>query len=374
MSLELYIKNLKLTNYRNYGNLDLDFSEKINIIYGDNAQGKTNILEAIFLCASGKSHRTQKFLELIQMGKNQNKIDLKLEKNNDIINVQMQFNKIEKRSLTINDIKIKKIGDLMGNLVAIFFSPDELKIIKGSPTERRRFIDITISQFKPRYFYALQQYNKIISQRNILLKEIIEKKDLIDTLDIWDSQLVETGSYIIKSRMEFIEKLNFFSNKKHNMLTNNLENLEIRYEPSFSVGCDLDKTEIEKEFLKKLKQYKHTDIKRGLTTMGPQRDDFLININNKDLRLYGSQGQQRTSVLAMKLAKIEIIHQEIGDYPVLLLDDVFSELDINRQKSLLESLDGVQTFITCTNQNIDILSSYKDIKFIKVVNGKICEN
>ena len=370
----MYIKNLKLTNYRNYEKLNIDFSKKINIIFGDNAQGKTNILESIFLCASGKSHRTQKFLELIQMGKNQNKIELEVLKNNNKINIQMQFNKNEKRSLTINDIKIKKIGDLMGNLVAVFFSPDELKIIKGSPTERRRFLDITISQFKPRYFYALQQYNKIITQRNMLLKNIIEKKELVDTLDVWDAQLAKVGSFIIKSRVEFTEKLNDISNKKHNMLTNKQENLQIKYEPSFLINSNSNKSEIEKEFLKKLKQYKHTDIKRGLTTIGPQRDDFLININNKDLKLYGSQGQQRTSVLSMKLAKLDIIYQELGDYPILLLDDVFSELDLNRQKCLLESLDGVQTFITCTNQNIDILNSYENVKSIKVVSGKIFEN
>lgn len=372
MKFKLYIKNIKLTNYRNYGNLDLDFSERINIIFGDNAQGKTNILESIFLCASGKSHRTQKFLELIKLGEEQNKIELELVKKNNPLNIQMQFNKNEKRSLTINDIKIKKIGDLMGNLVAVFFSPDELKIIKGSPTERRRFLNITISQFKPRYFYALQQYNKIIMQRNMLLKELIEKRELVDTLGIWDTQLAEVGSYIIKSRIEFIKKLNEASNKKHNMLTNNLENLQITYEPSFLVNFDLSKSEIEKEFLKKLKQYKNTDIKRGITSVGPQKDDFAIYINNKDLKLFGSQGQQRTSVLSMKLAKIDIIYNEIDDYPILLLDDVFSELDVNRQKALLESLKNVQTFITCTNQNIDILKQYDNIKFIKVINGKIC--
>lgn len=367
----MYIKNLKLKDYRNYKSLDLDFSKNINIIFGDNAQGKTNILEAIFLCASGKSHRTQKFFELIRMGEEKNNIELNLSKNENNIKINMQFDKHEKRNLSINDIKIKKIGNLMGNLIAVFFSPDELKIIKGSPTERRRFLDITISQFKPRYFYALQQYNKVITQRNILLKELFEKRDLIDTLDVWDIQLASIGSYIIKSRIDFIKQLNSMANKKHVLLTDNIEDLKIDYEPSFPIQLDLSKDEIEKDFYSKLKSYRNTDIKRGLTTVGPQRDDFLVTINNKDLKLYGSQGQQRTAVLSMKLAKIDIIYQDTGMYPILLLDDVFSELDSKRQKCLLEVLENVQTFITCTSENINILSLCKNIKFIKVINGNV---
>lgn len=371
MNSKLYIRNLKLQNYRNYENLNLDFNKSMNIIFGDNAQGKTNILESIFLCASGKSLRTHKFFELIQIGKETNSIVLNFLKNDQEIEIKMQFDKNEKRSIKLNDIKIKKIGNLIGNLIAIFFSPDELKIIKGSPTDRRRFIDITISQFKPKYFYALLQYNKIITQRNFLLKQIFEKKEKTDTLDIWDEQLISIGSYIIKTRVDFIKRLNIISNKKHMILTDNLENLEIKYEPSFIFPLDLSIDEIKEEFQKKIKLYKNTDIKRGLTLIGPQRDDFLVKINDKDVKLYGSQGQQRTSVLSMKLAEIDIIYENTNLYPVILLDDVFSELDEKRQKCLLEALKNVQTFITCTNENIDILSSCENIKFIKIKNGNV---
>lgn len=364
----MYIKNLELKNYRNYKNLNTDFSPQINIIFGDNAQGKTNILESIFLCASGRSHRTQRFSDLIKMGENRNQVILDLSKDKADLNIQIEFENNEKRKVLINGLKIKKIGNLMGNLMAIFFSPDELKIIKGSPTDRRRFIDITISQFRPRYFYALQQYNKIIAQRNVLLKNLNEKKELISTIDTWNTQLVSVGSYIIKLRIDFIKKLNEISNEKHVMLTEGKEKLDIIYESSFSFSS---KEEIEKNFYDKLKLYQNMEIKRGQTMVGPQRDDIDININNKSLKLYGSQGQQRTSVLSMKLAQIDIIKKDCGETPVLLLDDVFSELDLKRQRCLLETLKNTQTFITCTDKNIDVLNFYKNVKFIQIKGGKI---
>lgn len=339
------------------------------MIFGDNAQGKTNMLESIFLCSSGRSHKTQKLGELIQEGTDKNEVILELlKKNKNTSTIKIEIEKNEKRKIIINGLKIKKIGNLMGNLVTVFFSPDELKIIKGSPSDRRRFIDITISQFRPQYFYALQQYNKILTQRNLLLKTLIKKKDFLDTLDIWNTQLVSVGSYIIKIRASFIRKLNEVSNKKHNLLTENKENLHIRYEPSITFSLDKD---IEKNFYTKLRLYQDIEIKRGQTIVGPQRDDLSFSINDKNLKLYGSQGQQRTSVLAMKLAKIDIINEDIGEYPVLLLDDVFSELDIKRQKCLLETLENTQTFITCTDKNIDILASQKNIKFMQIKNGKI---
>lgn len=364
----MYIKNLKLKNYRNYKNLDVDFNPKINVIFGDNAQGKTNILESIFLCASGRSPKTQKFSELIQDGMDNNLVMLEVLKNKNSSIIQIGFEKNEKKRILVNGLKIKKMGNLMGTLVAVFFSPDELKIIKGSPADRRRFIDITISQFRPRYFYALQQYNKILVNRNILLKNISIKKELLNTLDTWNTQLVLVGSYIIKIRLDFIRKLNEVSNKKHSILTENKENLYIQYDPSFTF---ISKEEIENSFYNKLKVYQDVEIKRGQTMVGPQRDDILININNKNLKIYGSQGQQRTSVLSMKLAKIDIISEDIGESPVLLLDDVFSELDFKRQKCLLETLKNTQTFITCTDKNMELLNLQKNVSFIQVQNGEI---
>lgn len=364
----MYIKNLKLKNYRNYTNLNIDFSSNINVIFGDNAQGKTNILESIFLCASGRSHKTQKFTELVQDGMESNLVMLEVIKNKSSSTIQIELKKNEKKKILINGIQVKKMGNLMGTLIAVFFSPDELKIIKGSPTDRRRFIDITISQFIPRYFYALQQYNKILLYRNVLLKNLSTKKELLSTLDTWNTQLISVGSYIIKVRLDFMKKLSEVSKKKHSILTGDKENLYIQYTPSIAFSTE---KEIEKNFYSKLKIYQDMEIKRGQTMVGPQRDDILININNKNLRIYGSQGQQRTSVLSMKLAKIDIISELIGESPVLLLDDVFSELDFERQKFLLETLKDIQTFITCTDKNIDVLNLQKNVNFIQVQNGEI---
>lgn len=369
----MFIKNLKLRDFRNYKRLDLDFSKRFNIIYGDNGQGKTNILEAIFLCASGRSHRTSKDSELINIGNGSFFITLDLNREDLDKIIEFSYSKEEKKKVKINEIPVKKIGDLIGNLNTVLFSPEDLLIIKEGPSERRRFIDITISQLKPSYFFDLQQYIKVLSQRNNLLKELQNKRSLIDTLDVWDSNLLMLGSRIIKVRHEFLKKLNLKARENHSKLTNGKEVLSLKYSPSFRIENLENINDIEKGFEKILANSRERDIARMTTHYGPQRDDFELFLNELNLKLYGSQGQQRTAILSMKLSEIDIMKESTGKYPILLLDDVMSELDINRQEYLMNNLENVQTLITCTDKDFFDRKINGEIKFIKIKNGSIEE-
>ncbi len=346
----MYIKNLKLKDFRNYESLDLNFNDSINIFYGDNAQGKTNILEAIFLCASGRSHRTSKDQDLIKYGSDNFYIRTEIEKNNTDTRVEIFFSNEKKKRIRINDIGIKKMVDLIGNVNAVLFSPEDLMIIKEGPSERRRFVDITLSQLRPTYFYELQQYNKVLFQRNSLLKEIQKKRFLLDTLEVWDEKLIEIGSSLILSRQKFIDKLNVLIENNHGKLTADTEKLFIRYVSSFYIKNYGDTIEIKENFKKDLKTVRNKELLRGISMIGPQRDDYEINLNSMNIRTFGSQGQQRTAILSIKLSEIEIMKEETGEYPILLLDDVMSELDYKRQEFLIERLKNVQTFITCTDK------------------------
>jgi DNA replication and repair protein RecF len=329
----------------------MDFSDSFNIIYGNNAQGKTNIIEAVFLCASGRSHRTSKDLELLKNGETEFEIRLQFTKETIDEEIRINFTNEERKKIRINEIPVKKIGDLMGHLNAVIFSPEDLFIIKQGPAERRRFIDITLSQLRPSYFYDLQQYAKILFQRNSLLKRITVQRSLEDTLEVWNKHLVKTGSRIMKVRRKFIGDLCGFASARHDKLTNNEEKLILEYSPSFEISNTCSDEEIEKKFFGTLEKNKDNEIRRGTTIVGPHRDDIDIILNGESTKVYGSQGQQRTSVLSMKLAEIDLMKEESGDFPVLLLDDVLSELDDRRKEFLLESISGLQTFITCTDLN-----------------------
>lgn len=367
----MYIQSLKLKNFRNYDDLDIEFSKKFNIIYGDNAQGKTNILEAIFLCSSGRSHRTSKDAELLNINKNEYYIDIEYIKEEADASIEISYKKDEKKKIRINQIPIKKLGNLMGNLNTVIFSPEDLLIIKEGPSERRRFIDITISQIKPTYFYDLQQYMKILYQRNSLLKEIQKKKSLLDTLEIWNKNLVTTGSRIIKVREEFIRRLDKYVEVSHGKLTNGQEKLHLKYAPFIKINENPSLIEIEKLFMHSLEQTMNKDLFKATTLTGPQRDDYEIYLNDINLKQFGSQGQQRTAVLAIKLSEIDLMKNETGEFPIILLDDVMSELDKNRQRYLIENLKDIQAFITSTD--IDFIECIENIdkKIIHVKNGKI---
>ncbi|MDP4180192.1 MAG: DNA replication/repair protein RecF, partial [Bacillota bacterium] len=336
----MHIEGLFLKNFRNYEALQVNFIKGFNIIYGNNAQGKTNILEAIYLCSTGRSHRTSKDAELIKNGKEKYIVNVKFTRN-EITGkcIEINYDRINKKKIKINENPIKKIGDLMGQINSIMFSPEDLQIIKEGPSERRRFIDIALCQLKPSYFFNLQQYIRILNQRNTLLKEISLKRMNSSTLDVWNQSLIEIGSKIIKSRIEFINILSEKANINHKKITNNEEMLEIKYVPSidlnnFNIGVE----EIKKTFTNQLKVVLAKEIQKATTIIGPQRDDIEIRLNKESIKLYGSQGQQRTAVLSLKLSELEIVKDDTGEFPILLLDDVMSELDMNRREYLVENI------------------------------------
>lgn len=364
----MYISKLKLRFFRNYKDLGIEFSEGYNIIFGDNAQGKTNIIEAIFLCASGRSHRTSRDMELVSTGENGYYVKLDMFKNDADSSIEMIFDKSERKRIKINDIPVKKIGNLMGHLNAVIFSPEDLFIIKEGPSERRRFLDITLSQLKPSYFHDLQQFSKILHQRNMLLKEMVNKKGLYDTLEIWNNHLVKTGSRIIKLRNEFIQRMDRNAGLRHKQLSNETEKLEVRYVPSFTVKNPQNLNDIEEDYRKTIEGAVKKEMYKCTTLYGPHRDDYDIILNGLSTKVYGSQGQQRTAVLSMKLSEIDIMKEDTGDCPVLLLDDVLSELDNNRQEYLFENIGKIQTFITCTDRSF-FRKSDTNAKFFNVVRG-----
>jgi len=360
----LKIKQLKLKNYRNYDFLELEFDESTNIFYGDNAQGKTNILESIYLCGTTKSHRGTKDRDLIKFEKEESHIEAVVEKNGVPFKIDIHLKKNSPKGIAINKIPIKRASELFGIINIIFFSPEDLNIIKNGPSERRRFIDLELAQLDKLYLSDLSNYNRIINQRNKLLKDVFDKKELLDTLDIWDLQLVSYGNKIINRRNKFISQLNEIIEKVHNKLTGNKENIKVYYEPS------IGKLSLEEAILKN----REKDIKFKSTSVGPHRDDICIMVNGIDIRKFGSQGQQRTAALSLKLAEIELVKKIIGDTPILLLDDVLSELDKNRQNYLLDSISDIQTLITCTGVDDFVNNRFSINKILRVEKGTVMEN
>ena len=357
----MIIKSIKLENFRNYESLELDFENGTNILYGDNAQGKTNVLEAIYLSATTKSHKGSKDKEIIKFEKDESHIHMFLDKEGMEYRVDMHLRRSKSKGIAINGQPIKKAADLVGLLNVVFFSPEDLSIIKDGPSDRRKFVDMELFQIDKYYLYNLNQYNKIINQRNKLLKDFYFNTDLNETLQVWNMQLVTYGKQIISRREKFVEQLNEIIFDIHKNLSGGKEELTIIYEPN--VGED--------EFENKLKSSQERDIKLKMTSVGPHRDDFCFMINGVDIRKYGSQGQQRTAALSLKLAEIELLKKVTGDLPVLLLDDVLSELDSNRQNYLLNSIGDIQTIITCTGLDEFINNRFEIDKIFKVTNGII---
>lgn len=334
----MIIKSLELENFRNYKTLSIDFDSGTNILYGDNAQGKTNILEAIFLSATTKSHKGSKDRDIIHFAADEAHIRTYVVKDGLENRVDMHLRKSKSKGIAINGQKIKKAADLLGLLNVVFFSPEDLSIIKNGPAERRRFVDMELCQLDSSYLYHLNNYNKIVNQRNKLLKELYLNPGLKDTLSIWDSQLVSYGNKIIERRNVFVSQLNEIICEIHQKLSGGKETLKIVYEPDV----------VAEEFEKKLGICQEKDIKLKQTSIGPHRDDFSFIVGGVDLRKFGSQGQQRTAALSLKLSEIELVKKVTKDVPLLLLDDVLSELDSSRQNYLLNSIGDIQTIITCT--------------------------
>lgn len=357
----MYFKNLKLKNYRNYSFLNLDLVNGINIIYGDNAQGKTNIIEAIYMSSTTKSYKQAKDKEIIKFGEEEAHIKttyIKNEKEN-IIDIHLKNNK--NKGIAVNGKKINKISDYFGVINTIIFAPENLYIIKEGPNLRRKFLDFYISQIDKIYIKNLSNYNKILNQRNILLKNINNNKNYLDELDIWDKQLILYGKKIIEKRKESIKELKKEIYEKHLFISSNTEKLITEYE--YNVD--------ENDFEKRLKETKEQDIKYQTTQTGPHRDDIKFIINNVDIRKYGSQGQQRTAALSLKLAELSSIKKIKQDNPVLLLDDVFSELDLIRQKLLVEHIKDIQVIITVTGLTKDLIEKLKPQKMYHIKNAQI---
>ena len=361
----MILKSLELANFRNYEELNISFDKGTNILYGDNAQGKTNILEAIYVSATTKSHKGSKDKEIINFNKEEAHIRTYLEKENVETRVDMHLRKNKSKGIAIDGQKIKKAADLMGLLNVVFFSPEDLSIIKDGPAERRRFADMELCQLDSFYLYNLNHYNKIIGQRNKLLKDMYFQPELKETLNIWDSQLVSFGSKIIERREQFVKQLGDIIFDIHKKLSGGKEELVIAYEPDVSI----------EDFEKQMKYNQDKDIRLKQTTTGPHRDDFSFVVNGVDIRKYGSQGQQRTAALSLKLSEIELVKKISKDTPVLLLDDVLSELDRNRQNYLLNSIGNIQTIISCTGLDEFINNRFEINKIFKVTNGTVnCEN
>lgn len=357
----MIIKRLELADYRNYESLDLQFDKGTNILCGDNAQGKTNILEAIYVAATTKSHKGSKDNEIINFDKEEAHIRTYLEKDAVETRVDMHLRKSKSKGIAIDGQKIKKAADLLGLCNVVFFSPEDLNIIKNGPAERRRFVDMELCQLDSFYLYNLNHYNKIVNQRNKLLKDMYMNPDLKDTLTIWDSQLVSFGSKIIERRKIFTEQLNEIISEIHKKLSGGKEEILVYYNPDVSA----------EDFEVKLTLHQERDIKLKQTTVGPHRDDFSFMIGKLDVRRFGSQGQQRTAALSLKLSEIELVKKIAKDFPVLLLDDVLSELDSNRQNYLLNSIGDIQTIITCTGLEEFVNNRFEINKVYKVNNGKV---
>lgn len=360
----MFIKNLSLINFRNYDELNIELSSGVNIFIGDNAQGKTNVIESIYYCSLGKSHRTSKDKELINWNKEDAYIKSFVVTERLDKKIEIKIFKDGKKGININSIKIKKISELIGVFNVVIFSPEDLKIVKDSPSYRRRFLDIELSKLDSKYYYNLVQYNKVLDEKNALLKKYSEK--MIGIMDVYDEQLSSFGAFLIKERFKYIEKLNLKGKKIHKEITSEKEDIDFKY-----LTTVVDLSNVKEDLRIKLFKSRAKDIEKRNTSVGPHRDDFSIFINNIDTRSFGSQGQQRTSVLTIKFSSLEIIKDEIGEYPVLLLDDVLSELDLSRQKYILNSIKNVQTIITCTD--IYSIKEYLDenVKVFKVKNNEL---
>lgn len=357
----MFIESIELLNYRNYSRLHMEFHEGTNVLYGDNAQGKTNILEAVYVCCTTKSHKSSKDKEIIQFGEEESHIKLQVRRDGVPYRIDMHLKKNKAKGVAVNGVPIRKASELFGIVNVIFFSPEDLNIIKNGPAERRRFVDLELCQLNKLYVYNLVQYNKVVVQRNKLLKEIDYQPSLKETLDVWDVQLARYGKELIRFRKQFIDELNQIIHDIHFHLSGEREDLVIQYEPNVTAD----------QFEESLRKNRFSEIKQKLTLTGPHRDDLNFLVNGTDIRRYGSQGQQRTAALALKLAEIELVKKTVKDYPVLLLDDVLSELDSKRQEHLLSEINHIQTVITCTGLDDFVNSRFRMDKIFKIVEGTV---
>ena len=341
----MYISELKLDHFRNYDSLNLEFSPGTNLFYGDNAQGKTNILEAVYFCGTTRSHRTSKDSEMIKFGAEEAHLRMEMKKSSVDYRIDVHLREGRAKGIAVNGVPVRRAQDVVGLGHFVFFSPEDLGIIKDAPLRRRHFLNMELCQLDQIYVSSLSSYNKVLQMRNRLLKDLSIRPQDMDTLDVWDDQLVRYGSVLISSRQKFVETLGEIIRPIHRKLSGGREELETGYEKNTSV----------ERFAENVRKSRERDLFLKSTSCGPHKDDLVFSINGMDIRKFGSQGQQRSAALSLKLAEIELVKDTVGEAPVLLLDDVLSELDTGRQHFLLDSIGGIQTFITCTG-----LEEYQD--------------
>ncbi len=368
----MIVKNLKIKDYRNFNDVDIDLHPVLNIFMGNNGQGKTNLLESIYLSSIGRTFRLNSENELIKFNENMSKIEVSAIKNNQNIKIRLLLEKNKKKQVLINGVRLDKTSEMIGILNNVIFTPDDLKIIKGSPIERRKFINIDISQVKPKYKYLLNNYKKITTARNNILKNYYTNKQNKDIINIWNDYLVNIGTDLICYRNEYINNLKKYAVGIYSDLSGNKEIFDLSYSCNIGNIATMDKNGIKELFKDKINTNMEQEIQKKTTLYGPHKDDIIIKINNKECKYFASQGQQRSAILALKLSEIEIIKEEIGEYPILLLDDVLSELDNNRKGYLINYIKGIQTVITTTDDNdLKNLTQNYDKKLYYINDGKI---
>ncbi|WP_396278915.1 DNA replication/repair protein RecF [Bacillus paralicheniformis] len=370
----MYIQNLTLSSYRNYERLDLQFENKVNVIIGENAQGKTNLMEAIYVLAMAKSHRTSNDKELIRWDEDYAKIEGRVIKKNGSVPIQLVISKKGKKG-KVNHIEQQKLSQYVGAVNTIMFAPEDLNLVKGSPQVRRRFLDMEIGQVSPVYLHDLSLYQKILSQRNHFLKQLQTRKQTDQTmLDVLTEQLTEFAAKVVMKRLQFVDQLEKWAQPIHSGISRGLEELTLKYHTSLHVSDSLDLSKMINSYQETFSKLRDKEIERGVSLSGPHRDDVLFYVNGRDVQTYGSQGQQRTTALSLKLAEIDLIQEEIGEYPILLLDDVLSELDDYRQSHLLHTIQGrVQTFVTTTSVDGIDHKTLNEAEIFRVENGTLSD-
>ncbi len=353
----MYLKRIKLVNFRNYKEQQIELGPNMNLFFGENAQGKTNILEAVFLCAIGKSFRAKKEKELINLEEKQAFVEMEYEKSDRSGKIKIIFD--DKKNIYLNDVKQNKLSDILGKINMVMFSPDDMEILKSSPAKRRRFLNIMISQLRPHYVHSLNMYQKTLEQRNNYLRQILNNNKPVEMLEIWDESLANYAKEVYEYRREFVEKIKEKIFNIHGQITNQKEELKLKY---------LSDCEDKEKYKEELRKSRTSDIERGYTQKGIHRDDIYFFINKKQVNIYGSQGQNRTVILSLKLAELEIIKDETEEYPILLLDDFMSELDENRRENFLKNIHNTQILITCTDE---FTICEKMCKTFQVKNGNV---
>lgn len=363
----MWLKNLSIKQFRNYHNIEIDFNPKLNVFVGRNAQGKTNLLESIYFLALTRSHRTKTDKNLIQFEEEQLQVSGILQKKT--ASIPLEIDLTQKGRITkVNYLKQARLSDYIGHMNVVLFAPEDLQLVKGAPAVRRKFIDIELGQIKPIYLSDLSSYNHVLKQRNSYLKST---QNIDETfLTVLDDQLVEYGCRVMNHRADFIQKMELFSKKKHFDISDQLEELSICYQPSVNF---VDKKHLAESFYIALQKSRSRDLFKKNTGVGPHRDDMIFMINGMEAS-FGSQGQHRSLVLSIKLAEIELMESITKESPILLLDDVMSELDNTRQLKLLETIShNIQTFITTTS--LDHLQNLPDtLSVFTVNNGQIVVN